>query len=215
MSRTQESRGTGRGPDAEDAPAFTLDREIAQKYEPATLSRLIMKDAGRGEALDLGTRNKMERRLGGDFSNVRVMRGPLAEEITTRYRADAVTVGGTELILVREGWQSNFQTAEGAALLAHELTHVKQQQRGLHFAHSGDDMEGGDHEDEAYGVQAAVKAEEQGGRMADEANKLRKKAGDDVWQRVKYAVEQKRQGNKATNEIRDGSANLQADIMLA
>src|SRR6185295_15907977 len=101
---------------------FRLDQEIARKYDPQTLSRLIMRDAGRGEPLDLHTRSRMEHSMGGDFSGVRIIRGPLAEEITSRYRADAVTVGGTELILVREGWQSNFQSAEGYALLAHELT---------------------------------------------------------------------------------------------
>ncbi|HMY60154.1 MAG TPA: DUF4157 domain-containing protein, partial [Pseudomonadota bacterium] len=97
-----------------------------------------MRDAGRGEPLDLHTRSAMERRLGGNFGGVRVYRGPLAEEVTARYRADAVTVGGTEMILVREGWQSNFSTVQGGALLAHELTHVRQQQRGLHFHGAGD-----------------------------------------------------------------------------
>src|SRR5262245_35631026 len=109
----------------DEEPRVTLDQEIALKYDPAALSRLVMRDAGRGERLDLHTRMEMERRLGGDFSSVRVFRGPLAEEITARYRADAVTVGGTEMILVREGWRGNQQSAAGKALLAHELTHVQ------------------------------------------------------------------------------------------
>ena len=116
-----------------DEQAFRLDHEIARKYDPGMLSKLIVRDSGRGEPLDLHTRSAMERRLGGNFGGVRVYRGPLAEEVTSRYRADAVTVGGTEMILVREGWQSNFSTVQGGALLAHELTHVRQQQRGLHF----------------------------------------------------------------------------------
>lgn len=132
------TKQAGAAPQEKDEQAFRLDQEIAKKYDPGMLSRLIMRDAGRGEPLDLHTRSAMERRLGGSFGGVRVYRGPLAEEVTARYRADAVTVGGTEMILVREGWQSNFSTVQGGALLAHELTHVRQQQRGLHFHGAGD-----------------------------------------------------------------------------
>lgn len=146
-----------------EEPAFQLDQEIARKYDPQTLSRFIVRDAGRGESLDLHTRSRLERRLGGDFSGVRIIRGPLAEEVTSRYRADAVTVGGTELILVREGWQSNFQSAEGYALLAHELTHVQQSQAGLYFEESdGPSSAASELEGPAYQNQVDVFAEEQG-----------------------------------------------------
>src|SRR3569832_886076 len=118
MSRKDEHQPS----DAEhgDDEPFRLDQEIARKYDPSTLSRLIMRDAGRGEPLGARTRGQMERRIGGFFGTVRLVRGPLAEEGTARYRADAVTVGGTELVLVREGWRSNFQSTAGQALLAHE-----------------------------------------------------------------------------------------------
>lgn len=157
-------------PRQEEEPRITLDQEIAQKYDPAALSRLVMRDAGRGEALDLHTRMEMERRLGGDFGSVRVFRGPLAEEITSRYRADAVTIGGTEMILVREGWRGGQQSAAGKALLAHELTHVKQAQRGLHFALSQGNQDS-DIEQEAEHVEARVFAEEQGRDLQAEARK--------------------------------------------
>jgi hypothetical protein len=147
--------------DSDDEPRLTLDQEIARRYEPADLSRMVMRDAGRGEPLDLHTRSEMERRIGGDFSNVRIFRGPLAEEITARYRADAVTIGGTEMVLVRDGWRGQMNTAAGKSLLAHELTHVKQAQRGLHFALAHGPGEG-DIEAEAEAVEARVFAEEQG-----------------------------------------------------
>ena len=147
------TKQAGPAPQDNDEQAFRLDQEIARKYDPGMLSRLIVRDAGRGEALDLHTRSAMERRLGGNFGGVRVYRGPLAEEVTSRYRADAVTVGGTEMILVREGWQSNFSTVQGGALLAHELTHVRQQQRGLHFHGAGDPSS--PMEREAHGEQDA------------------------------------------------------------
>lgn len=152
----------------------------------------------------------MEHRLGGDFSNVRIIRGPLAEEITARYRADAVTVGGTELILVREGWQSNFQSAEGAALLAHELTHVRQNQRGLHFEHSGGaDDASSEHEIEAYRVQAQVKAEEQGRRTKQQLAEHFQKMERKVWTEVKRRAKEKIKRMKGLAEIRGGSHNLQ------
>lgn len=201
-------------PAPEDEQAFQLDKEIALKYDPSTLSRMIMRDAGRGESLDLHTRARMERRLGGDFSNVRIVRGPLAEEITSRYRADAVTVGGTELILVREGWQSNFQSAEGTALLAHELTHVQQQQRGLHFAHSGGDDENSDHEREAYGVQHLVKAEEQGRNMMEEATKRQLLSERKIWQEVTKVAREMMKKEDELGEIRDGSSNIQSDTQV-
>lgn len=162
------TKQSGAAPQEKDETAFRLDHEIAKKYDPGMLSKLIMRDAGRGESLDLHTRSAMERRLGGNFSNVRVYRGPLAEEVTARYRADAVTVGGTEMILVREGWQSNFSTVQGGALLAHELTHVRQQQRGLHFHGSGDPSS--PLEREAHSEQDAY-AQEFGHEADNEAHK--------------------------------------------
>ncbi len=221
MSDSHDTRSEARSPRApgrptptpapEDEASFRLDKEIALKYDPSTLSRHIMRDAGRGEPLDLHTRSRMERRLGGDFGNVRIVRGPLAEEITNRYRADAVTVGGTDLIMVREGWQSNFQSAEGTALLAHELTHVQQQQRGLHFAHSGGDDENSEHEREAYGMQAMVRAEEQGRHLAEEATKRRALAEKKLWHEVEKLARKLLKKEEEAGEVRDGSSNLQAN----
>src|SRR3954470_21034187 len=77
----------------------TLDEEIVAKYDPQRLASLVAKGGGRGERLDLATRGEMERRLPGyDFGNVRVFRGALAEEVTQRHNADAVTIANTGII---------------------------------------------------------------------------------------------------------------------
>ncbi|MFO0576310.1 MAG: DUF4157 domain-containing protein [Polyangia bacterium] len=194
----------------ESEPSFRLDQEIARRYDPSRLSQLIVRDAGRGESLDLHTRAQMERRLGGSFGGVRIFRGPLAEEVTSRYRADAVTVGGTEMILVREGWQSNFQSAEGHALLAHELTHVRQQQRGLHFAHShgyGDDSP---LEREAYAVQHAVAAEQRGDDLMAKHEKLRRQKEVKFWEAVRKRGREKYEEHKQQGDMR-GSPNSQGN----
>src|SRR5436190_24348618 len=100
-----------------------LDQQIAEKYDAARLSRIVVRGAGRGERLDLATRSEMERmHPGHDFSNVRVFRGSFAEEITARHKADAVTVANTGMILMRESPRSAPGTRTGKALLAHEVT---------------------------------------------------------------------------------------------
>jgi hypothetical protein len=140
--------------------ALALSQEIAQRWEPSRLSKFVVAGAGAGEKLDLATQSEMEKRLGGRFSDVRVFRGPFAEAVTKAHRADAVTVANTGMIMVREGPRSDPKTALGKALLAHELTHVSQAQRGLHFALEGGESQGAAHEQEAEAVESQVHAEE-------------------------------------------------------
>ena len=140
--------------------ALALGQEIAHRWEPSRLSKFVVGGAGSGEKLDLGTQSEMERRLGGRFGDVRVFRGPFAEAVTRQHRADAVTIANTGMILVREGPRSDPKTALGKALLAHELTHVSQAQRGLHFALEGGESQGAPHEREAEAVEQQVHAEE-------------------------------------------------------
>src|SRR5437879_4572875 len=140
--------------------ALALGQEIAQRWEPSRLSKFVVGGAGSGEKLDLGTQSEMERRLGGRFGDVRVFRGPFAEAVTKQHKADAVTIANTGMILVREGPRSDPKTALGKALLAHELTHVSQAQRGLHFALEGGESQGAAHEQEAEAVESKVHAEE-------------------------------------------------------
>jgi hypothetical protein len=68
----------------------------------------------------------MEQSLEGDFAAVHVHTGAGAEEITRRYAAEAVTV--SDHIFFAPG-KFNPSTIEGEKLIAHELTHVLQQQR--------------------------------------------------------------------------------------
>src|SRR5438309_274801 len=146
--------------------ALKLSQEIADRYSPDKLSKIVVGGAGRGEHLDLATQSEMERKIGGKFGGVRVFRGPFAEAVTKAHRADAVTVANTGMILVREGPRSDPKTALGKALLAHELTHVKQAQSGLHFALEGGESQQAAHEVEAEHVEAQVHAEASGGAHA-------------------------------------------------
>jgi Domain of unknown function (DUF4157) len=82
---------------------------------------------GPGQPLDMPTRAFIETRFGHDFSHVRVHSGREAAEAAGRMSARAYTVGGH--IVFGDGEYAPA-SAEGRRLLAHELTHVVQQDGG-------------------------------------------------------------------------------------
>jgi uncharacterized protein DUF4157 len=110
--------------------AGTLSDEIARKWDPERLLKLVAKQAGRGEKLDASTRSKFEQRLGVDLGRVRVYTGEFAQTMTRAHRAQALTIGNTGMILMSGG--AAAEGTEAQALLAHELTHVAQAERGVH-----------------------------------------------------------------------------------
>ncbi len=112
--------------------AASLSDDIAKKYDPARLLKMVSSKAGKGERLDEATRIKYERRLGVDLSDVRIYTGEFAEQVTKAHTAEAVTVGGTGMILMSGSPDRSMATTAGRALLAHELTHVAQATRGVH-----------------------------------------------------------------------------------
>jgi outer membrane protein OmpA-like peptidoglycan-associated protein len=83
---------------------------------------------GGGSALPAATRAFFEPRFGADFSNVRVHTGTRAEDAATSISARAFTLGHD--IAFAKG-QYSPESGEGRRLLAHELTHVMQQNRSL------------------------------------------------------------------------------------
>jgi hypothetical protein len=87
---------------------------------------------GGGSALPAATRAFFEPRFGADFSNVRVHTGTPAQEIAESISAKAFTVGRN---IAFNAGQYAPHSQEGQRLLAHELTHVIQQQG--HRADSG------------------------------------------------------------------------------
>jgi hypothetical protein len=80
-----------------------------------------------GVPLDPRTRRSMEARLGHNFGNVRVFADTEAAAFASELDADAYTIGPN---IVFGSGRYAPDTRSGSALLAHELTHVKQQQRG-------------------------------------------------------------------------------------
>lgn len=80
-----------------------------------------------GTPLDASTRAFMESRFAHDFSRVRIHTGSRANDAATSIDAHAYTFGHD--IVFNSGAYSP-STASGRRLLAHELTHVVQQDRG-------------------------------------------------------------------------------------
>lgn len=156
---------------AQEPAADQLTDELAKKYDPERLLKLIGKRAGRGESLEHSVRHKYERKFGVDLGHVRVFTGEFAEEFNKQRGAYAVTVGGTGMILMGNSPDKSPVSASGQALLAHELTHVAQQQRGLggglHRKAVVEMPFAEEHEQEADAVEAEAHHEAQGGSAHD------------------------------------------------
>jgi hypothetical protein len=165
-----------------------LARDIAKRWDPERLLKLVATRAGKGEALDASLRARYEEKLGVDLSHVRVYTGAFAEEFNKQRNADAVTIGGTGMILMGGTTDRPMESAAGQALLAHELTHVAQAERGVHRKGRGVDMELAteEHEAEAEAAEHDEMDRHAGGTAAVHAaqQKQQKEAGEAVNQAV-------------------------------
>ncbi|HET9235417.1 MAG TPA: DUF4157 domain-containing protein [Candidatus Eisenbacteria bacterium] len=84
----------------------------------------VLRSAGR--PLDFGTRKLMEDRFGHEFTRVRVHTGPRAAESLRLVNAEAYSVGHAVVL----GDPFDAETPQGRAIVAHELAHVVQADRG-------------------------------------------------------------------------------------
>ncbi len=93
----------------------TVDEAVAQR---------IQSQRGGGQQLDAGARRSLEPALGQDFSDVRVHADGESDSLNRAVQAEAFTTGND--IFFRSG-AYNPGSSDGQKLLAHELTHVVQQ----------------------------------------------------------------------------------------
>jgi hypothetical protein len=156
----------------QETSADELTDELARKYDPERLLKIISQRAGRGAPLDHSVRARYERRFGVDLGHVRIITGEFAEEFNRQRSAYAVTIGSTGMILMGNSPDKSPASAAGQALLGHELTHVAQQARhaggGLHrkSTFSGGMPFAAEHEDEAEEMEQAILQEEAGAATA-------------------------------------------------
>jgi hypothetical protein len=149
--------------DPQEPSADQLTDELAKKYDPERMLRMVSRRAGKGERLEHSIREKYERRFGVDLGHVRIYTGEFAEEFNRQRGAHAVTIGSTGMILMGGSPDKSMGSASGQALLAHEITHVAQADKGLHrkATFSGGMPFTAEHEAEAEAVEHSV--EQSGG----------------------------------------------------
>lgn len=130
-----------RFPHSAEQPAASGDWIAARKSAAEETAATSQQS---GIPLEAATRTAMEKRLGHDFSRVRVH--PQAPEVTTPLRAAAVTQG--QDVYYHPG-KFRPDTREGQALIAHELAHTLQTRNSenagdrpaAHISQPGDALE--------------------------------------------------------------------------
>jgi Domain of unknown function (DUF4157) len=207
-----ESQNGDSGGDASEADRLSDD--LAKKYDPERLLRVIAKRAGRGESLDHSLRMRYERRFGVDLSHVRIYTNEFAERFNKDRNSFAVTVGGTGMILMGNSPDRAMHTAAGQSLLAHELTHVAQQARGLHFKASDGGMPTA-HELEAEEVEAEVQAEEEGGgHSGEEASASTRAAADEGSNKIEAEKAKRQMLDQIKQRVLEMMAEVESSRMM-
>ena len=110
---------------------------------------------GQGQPLDPRVRGRMETAFGSDFSAVRVHDDSAAWKLSSSLNARAFTVG-TDVYFARDQFRPSAN--DGERLLAHELTHVVQQQRNAPIDVRGVESPGSPAEREADAAASDVTA---------------------------------------------------------
>lgn len=102
-----------------------IDNGFGRKIDHSWLAERIEATRGSGKPMQESDRNFMEERMGMDFSGVRVHTGEESSGMNNALNSRAFTSGKD--IYFNAGYYQP-ETAAGKKLLAHELTHVVQQQ---------------------------------------------------------------------------------------
>ncbi|HEY5935278.1 MAG TPA: DUF4157 domain-containing protein, partial [Kofleriaceae bacterium] len=131
MPATTQALGTGpaiHGEDGSTAASGGAERG-AERLESAMVGSVV-RDAqseSSGEALDAGVREEMEQKFGTDFGDVRVYSDGAAADAAGQLNANAFTV---DKKMYFAAGKYDPKSKGGKQLIAHELTHVAQQDAG-------------------------------------------------------------------------------------
>lgn len=101
----------------------------ADSNRPPSLGSQINHLSGKGSPLPDGTQTFFEGRFNYDFGDVRIHTDSKSQEMAQSINAKAFTFGN-DIVFSKSEFQP--ETAEGKKLIAHELTHVMQQDGGIH-----------------------------------------------------------------------------------
>jgi hypothetical protein len=201
-----------------DADALDINDELAKKYDPQRLLKIIGKRAGKGEALDASLRHKYEKKFGVDLGHVRIYTGEFAEEFNRRRESYAVTIGNTGMVVMGNSPDKSMASASGQALLAHELTHVAQQAKnstgGLNRKSVGDmpfthehELEAEEHELAAYqeAIGSPLTADQEHDKLSGKSKEESNNRLHDAIEKVKERVLQALGDAARTQQMRNGT----------
>jgi len=133
-------------------------RDAAETGVAPAVEQTIHRARGGGQALDSAVRTQMEPAFRTDFSRVRIHTGSQADTLNRALHARAFTTG--QDIFFKQG-EYNPGSSTGRELLAHELTHVVQQQGGQVQTKLTLGQPGDKYEQEADSVARAIMQREQ------------------------------------------------------
>jgi hypothetical protein len=163
----------------------SVHQQARQSEVAPAVESMIQRARGGGQALERTVRRKMERALGVDFSHVRIHTGQEADTLNRAVQARAFTTGGD--IFFRAG-EYTPESWKGRELLAHELTHVVQQNGNLQrrlVIGQPNDM----YEQEADQVaQAVMQRDEQPVRQRTGSTRVSRRSAPVVQRRVSFDV---------------------------
>ena len=122
----EEDKTIQKAAELEEEPDTAVQQksESGQSAGKSPLSSRLSQSRGRGEPLPAPVRTQMEQGIGADFSDVRIHRDSESVDMNKDLRAQAFTHG--QDVYFNAG-KFDPQGLEGQRLLAHELTHVVQQ----------------------------------------------------------------------------------------
>lgn len=192
------------------------DRDNAIETNSA-VERSIDGARGGGQALDSAVRPNMESAFGANFGDVRVHHDSRADVLSRSLNAKAFTTGRD--IFFRQGAYSPG-TSTGRELLAHELTHVVQQNGATVSRKMSVSQPGDRHELEADQMARAVMQREQSGSteadrsvispQKDDERHMHMKADSECCQRQPEAPKDEDK-NKVSRMIDQTGISRQAD----
>ena len=110
-----------------DFPLYSIQRKSEPNIQ-ADFEQNLNQAKGGGSPLDKAFREKVEPAMGADFSEVKVHTSSEADKLSQAIQAKAFTTGKD--IFFRQG-EYEPGSRGGQELLAHELTHVVQQNQGV------------------------------------------------------------------------------------
>ena len=231
------NRATDRQPSRAGQSLLRLQRQYGNRYVQKVLAlagkgtgeaeatpkleQSIQQARGGGQALDSKVRGQMEPSFGADFSGVRIHADTQADTLNRELNARAFTTG-QDIFFRQDAY--NPGNSSGRELIAHELTHVVQQngdkvQRKLTLGQPGDK-----YEQEADQVARAVKQQEQRPvqrepdegfvrrQIEEEEEELQMKS---EYSRVQRQVEEEEEEKPVQTKVEDGLVQRVIDPIAA